>query len=112
MTTMAGIRGQEDAEQASNGLGFEPPKRAAAPLSKAAGGGTAKEADGRAREAREPPILTFEPPRRRVALPARDGNGGPVRASSPRVPGGKRRTLKQAEPARSGLKERLTAWIR
>jgi hypothetical protein len=112
MTKMAGIsREQEDAEQASNGLGFKRPKRAAAPPSKAAGGGTAKEADGGAREAGEPPVLTFEPPRRRVALPARDGKGGTATASTPRVPGAKRRTLKEAEPARSGLKQRLTAWI-
>jgi hypothetical protein len=68
MTKMAGIfRQREDTEQASNGLGFEPPKRAVAPPSKAAGGGTAKEADGGAGEAGEPPVLTFEPPRRRVA---------------------------------------------
>ena len=112
MTKMAGIsRGQEDAEQASNGLGFKRPKRAAAPPSKAAGGGTAKEADGGAREAGEPPVLTFEPPRRRVALPARGGKGGTAMASSPRVPGAQRRTLNDPEPAPSGLKQRLTAWL-
>jgi hypothetical protein len=73
MTKMAGIfRQREDIEQASNGLGFERPKRAAAPPSKAAGGGSAKAADGGAREVGEPPVLTFEPPRRRVALPARN----------------------------------------
>lgn len=108
---MAGIREQEGAEQAGNDLGFEPPKRAAAPPSKAAGGGTAKEADGGAREVGEPPGLTFVPPRRGVALPARDKKGRIATASSPRVPGPKRRTLKEAEPARPGLKQRLTAWI-
>jgi hypothetical protein len=112
MAKMAGIiRGQEGAEQASNGLGFEPPKRAAAAPSKATGGGTAEKADGGRGQFGEPPVLTFEPPRRRVALPARDGKGGIATASSPRVPGAKRRTLNEAEPPRSGLKRRLTAWI-
>jgi len=104
MTKMAGIREQEDAEQASNGLGFERPKRAAPP-SKAAGGGTAQEADGGAREVGEPPGLTFEPPRRGVALPGRDKKGRTARASSPRVSGAKRRTLKEAEPARPDVEE-------
>jgi hypothetical protein len=73
MTKMGGIfRQREDIEQASNGLGFEPPKRANAPPSEAAGGGTAKEANGAAGEAGQRPVLTFEPPRRRVVLSARN----------------------------------------
>jgi hypothetical protein len=108
---MGGIfREQEGAEQASNGLGFVRPKRAAAP-SKATGGGTAEKADGGRGQFGESPVLTFEPPRRRFALPARDGKGGTATASSPRVPGAKRRILDEADPARSGLKQRLTAWI-
>jgi len=112
MTKMAGIsRGQEDAEQASNGLGFVRPKRVAAAPSKATGGGTAEKADGGRGQFGESPVITFEPPRRRVALPARNGKGRTATSSSPRVPGAKRRTLNEAEPARSGLKRRLTAWI-
>jgi hypothetical protein len=108
MTKMAGIfREQEGTEQASNGLGFEPPKRAAAPPSEAAGGDTVEKTDGGG----VPPVLAFEPPRRRVALPARDGKGGIATPLSPRIRGAKRRTLKEAELARPGLKQRLTAWI-
>jgi hypothetical protein len=99
MTKMAGIfREQEGAEQASNGLGFEPPKRATAPPSKAADGDTAEKTDGGG----VPPVLAFEPPRRRVALPARDGTGGIAAASSPRVRGAKRRTLKKPSPPATG----------
>jgi hypothetical protein len=105
------IRGQEEAEQATNGLGFKRSKRAAAPPSETAGAGVVGKTDGGAREVGEPPVLTFEPPRRRVALPARDGKGGIATASSPRVPGAKRRTVNEAAPARSRLKRRLTAWI-
>jgi len=112
MTNMAGnIRGQEGAEQASNGLGFVRPKRAAAAPSKATGGGTAEKADRGRGQFGESPVLTFEPPRRRVVLPTRDGKGGTPMASSPRVPGAKRRTLNDPEPAPSGLKRRLTAWL-
>ena len=105
MMKMAGIREQGDAEQASNGLGFQRPKRAAAPPGEAAQRGTAERADGGAREVGEPPSLTFEPPRRGVALPARDKKGGGARVSRPQVPGAKRRTLKEAEPARPDAKE-------
>jgi len=108
---MAGIvREQEEAEQARNGLGFEPPKRAAAPPGKAAGGGTAEEADGGARDVGEPG-LTFEPPRRGVAFPARDKKGRIATASSPRVPGAKRRALKQAAPARPDAVEDSAAEV-
>jgi hypothetical protein len=109
---MGGIfREQEGTELASNGLGFVRPKRAAAPLSQAAGGGTAREADGGRGQFVESPVITFEPPRRRVTLPTRGGKGATATASSPRVPGAKRRTLNEAEPARWELKRRLTARI-
>jgi hypothetical protein len=112
MTKMGGIfRQREDTEQASNGLGFAPPKRAAAPPSKAAGVGTAGKADGGAREVGEPPVLTFEPPRRGVALPARHRKGETARASSPRVPGAQRRTPKEAEPARPDAEEGSAAEV-
>ena len=112
MTKMAGIfREQEDAGQTSNGLGFEPQKRAAAPPGEAARCGTAEGADGGAREVGEPPGLTFEPPRRGVALPARDKKGGIATASSPRVPGATRRTPKQAERARPDAEEGSAAEV-
>jgi hypothetical protein len=63
MTKMGGIfRQQGDIELGRNGLGFEPPKRAAAPPGEAADGGTAENATGDARS--EPPGLTYKPPRR------------------------------------------------
>jgi hypothetical protein len=112
MIKMAGnFREQEDAEQAGNGLGFEPPKRVAAPPGKGAGGGTAKKADGGAREIGKPPSLAFAPPRRGVALPAGGRKGATARASSSRVPEAKPRAPKQAEPARPDVEEDSAAEI-